>query len=343
MRIAFDKSAELGFKPAFEDALDVELFGAGKEADVAKAKHFADLARQMGIKIGLLPENDNDVHETFATVDACYAAGEAHISESEEKAIAQDGHVGESYAPNNNMKYAEAFANGWGVKRDTKRAIAFVCHAGAGMVVLVDQVQHLQQKTDADAQGKPFIYCDYVEGGTDTAECAAFDEDKDKKIRERTLDALTASYTPEQKAAFVALEGAAESYFESHSENELDGLPGNSWDIVYEVGEQGKLRDNFLKTITGFEQGHFPPEANWRQTDARLNIVYREALTRIDPNPITMMRPDVRSTERLWLKYRDAWARFGALRYSQHSADAFRAWETLERIAILSDLSGSHK
>jgi uncharacterized protein YecT (DUF1311 family) len=51
----------------------------------------------------------------------------------------------------------------------------------------------------------------------------------------------------------------------------------------------------------------------------------------------TLMPEGLRSTQRAWLKYRDAWAVFGAARYPQRTAAEWKAWATRQRITQLQE------
>ena len=55
--------------------------------------------------------------------------------------------------------------------------------------------------------------------------------------------------------------------------------------------------------------------------------------------PLGTIRPEgIRDTERVWIRYRDAWVAFGAKRYPSVPADAWRTWATTERERQLREL-----
>lgn len=329
MRDAFGHAAELGFAPAFDYALDEFLFRAGEAADIDKAKRLVDLAREKNIEF-------YDKAEKSSTIDACYAAGKPNVTDAERAAITRDGRIEKSYTPNDSMKFAEAFANGWGVARDTRRAIAFDCHGNTVPAELIAQVEHLQERAKATAPAEPFLFCHELTSGMNGGFCTAFDEDVKQSKRVDKLAKLSASFTVEQKGAFGALQEAAKAYFDAHSGNEQD-MSGTLRDAFFE-DEEGRLRDEFLEVLDKFEHGSFPPSGNFARSDHSLNALYRQILVSTDWGATGTINADgVRTTERLWLKYRDAWATFGSLRYRDRSADDFRTWATEGRISQLKE------
>jgi hypothetical protein len=50
----------------------------------------------------------------------------------------------------------------------------------------------------------------------------------------------------------------------------------------------------------------------------------------------------IRATERSWIPYRDAWAALGAKVRPDVRADAWKAWLTRDRCAMLREFTGEH-
>lgn len=330
-RGAYIKAASLGFAPAFDDALELTLFRAAEQADPAAAKKLADLARQKNITV-------YGAAETFATVDACYDAGSADVSKAEREAVEMSDDAGISYTPNDNMKLAEAFANGWGVKKDRKRALALVCHASTVPAELKDMVAHLTGKKGVVAFQEPFLFCDHVTSGENSGFCADRAEEKTETARTDAFTTLTAAWSPLQKTAFAALRKAAEAYFEEHagSEQDMSGTARNSFFIA----EQARLRDAFLADIKAFETGKRPPHADLTAADKALNAAYQNLLKKTDWSRTGTVKPEgIRATQRLWLKYRDAFAAFGKARYPETRAEDWKTHLTRLRTAELKTLA----
>ena len=335
LRTAYDHAAELGFAPAFDDVLEQLLFRAGEQADVIRAKHFADLARQKGITF-------YNAAESFATVDACYAAGTATLSAAERAAIAKNGRTEDSFTPNDNMRFAEAFANGWGVKRDSNRAIAFVCHASDVPAELNGMVADLLKRDTVAVDQNPFLFCDKITSGEHGGECAAFEGDKHSAERERIITKLQSAYTPAQKLALTALRKAAGAYFNSHAGEEQD-MSGTLRGALF-ADEMNAMEQRFIDDLAGFEHGKLLAKDDFSAADKSLNAAYHDIIKNYDRSTGGTVTPDsLRATERLWIAYRDAWVAFGTLRYPATHADDWKAWVTRVRITNLKESFSSDR
>ncbi len=144
------------------------LFRAGEDADPATAKRFLDLARKQGVA------TPGDVART---IEACYEAGSASVPDSDRQAIDKDGRAAESFTPNDNMKLAQAYANGWGVERNPKRALSLVCHGADVPAELDSMVDALVKTRNDQALEESFLFCSHVTSGMNGGQCSAFDED----------------------------------------------------------------------------------------------------------------------------------------------------------------------
>jgi uncharacterized protein YecT (DUF1311 family) len=323
------KAAELGFAPAYDGVFDFLLFRAAEKADPAKAKYFFDLAQKYGVKY-----YESIPGEIGRTINACYEAGAADVPAAERSAIEKDGRVAQRYTPNDNMKFAEAYANGWGVKRNSKLALALVCHGAEVPAELIDMVDFLSKTQRDPALKKPFVFCEHLTSGMNGSWCETFDQDKTQAVRDRKLAKIVAGFTPEQKSAFAALKKANEAYIDAHSGDEQD-MSGTLRGAFY-AEEAGKLRAAFLNFIEGFESGKRPRKDDFAAADKALNQTYRAVIGTTDWTATGTVTADgVRKTERLWLKLRDAWAAFGTARYPGSSADDWKAWATRQRVESL--------
>lgn len=270
---------------------------------------------------------------SLANLDHCIAAGPATVTPAETKAIAADRRNTDNFSPDE-LTAMVAFANGWGVRADRKRATALACRSGElTSAEWDDTVAFLASPKNA---GKPYLFCDHITSGKHGGGCASFAQDKDQAVRDRKLAKIVAGFTPEQKTAFAALKKASEAYIEAHSGDEQD-MSGTLRGAFY-AGEAGKLHAAFLSAIEGFEKGKLLPKDDFAAADKALNEAYRGIISKTDWTETgTVTAKDVRKTERVWLKVRDAWAAFGTARYPGSSADDWKAWATRQRIATLKD------
>lgn len=327
------RAAELGYKPAFGDALDALLFRAGAKADVARAKRIADLGRRLHVEFGY------DTEDEYATVDACYAAGSPELPAADLRAPPPRGSDCDEYhgqwqqyracliaQSSPNTLLAEVYANGWGVARDTRLATALVCHGSEVPAELMAMVATLQKKT----LDRPFLFCEHVTSGMNGAECAAQAGAIADKKRAREIATIARGWKAPETAAFRDLRGAADAFFEAHAGSEQDN--SGSGHLAFYIEEVGQKKDAFVSQLKAFEAGKRPPHDDFAARDRAMNAAYRHIIKDTDWNASgTLSAEGIRETQRKWLVYRDAWAKFGVLRYPGTSASDWNAWTTKRR------------
>ena len=78
--------------------------------------------------------------------------------------------------------------------------------------------------------------------------------------------------------------------------------------------------------------------AKFSRLDRELNEKYRASSKFYTENTSAeeSIAPAVRAADRRWLVYREAWVRFGALRWPDLPADQWRAWQTSEWVPLVS-------
>ena len=348
---AFVKAAALGYAPAFPFALDSLLFRVGRKADVTQAKHLADLARSRQVNLGY------DSAAELQTIDRCYQAGEPNVptklSKDELALFTRPGTDCSAYrtgvgAAKNDGKYlrcllaqnpidmnalAEVYANGWGLPRDVKLAISLLCHASEVPAELIGMVDALSAAMDAKTK-KDFLVCDFVTSGLKAGICSAQAEHTATARRRQELDALTASWTSPQKRAFDELGKAAEDFFSTYASEDQD-TSGTARPAIV-VAAETRLRGDFLSALRSFEAGKLPPKMDLKRGDRELNAVYTRVVEKLKAGEYgTASTEGLRTTQRKWLAYRDAWAAFATVRYAGTTSERWKAWATSVRVAQL--------
>ena len=111
---------------------------------------------------------------------------------------------------------------------------------------------------------------------------------------------------------------------------------------AYRIEEQDSLKDAFIEDPALFVSGNVPvyEAKRFREADAELNSAYRDILrakTWESSAYGTVTQPGIQTTQRVWLKYRDAWVAFARQAYPQLSPDNVKAWLTLRRITQLQE------
>jgi hypothetical protein len=106
--------------------------------------------------------------------------------------------------------------------------------------------------------------------------------------------------------------------------------------------EQAHINYQFLLMAEGFRQAGLATLSNLNSVaeDAALNAAYKRSLPN-HPNPCPddddacVSANDFRAAERAWLRYRDAWLAYAAIKWPSVSADTWRAYLTHQRIQQL--------
>ncbi|MBP9682848.1 MAG: hypothetical protein KBD76_15715 [Bacteriovorax sp.] len=362
--VYYEKAAERGHFEAFEFVFEKLLFRAGASADVAKAKKFADLARK------LFPNQDGPISsKKIEIIDRCYEAGASVISTSdlpsaEEKKSFKESNTDCLYLktgtpPNwneyrkcllsnddvdvvkNNMAeiyangwvkndIAEIYANGWGVKRNAKLAIALVCHASSVPDELEGIVETLYSTKDQDRLQVEFKFCDHITSGMNGGICAARAEEIASKKRDAEVASLIPKLTGPEKASIHLLREIANEFFSERAGSELNTRGSARIEIAIE--EEAKLKEELVKSLKSFEEGHLPKESDFARSDKDLNDIYSKIMKQEGDG---FTKGAVETTQPKWFKYRDAWVKFAGLRYPSTSPEVWKTWLTKQRIEQL--------
>jgi uncharacterized protein YecT (DUF1311 family) len=103
------------------------------------------------------------------------------------------------------------------------------------------------------------------------------------------------------------------------------------------------LNNDFLAALQRFEKGQLPKftALEFSKVDAELNSLYSKLQS--DPKnsayEYTTLTPEgVKIAQRAWLRYREAWVKFGHVKYPSVTPESWRTWLMQERVEILKDL-----
>lgn len=233
---------------------------------------------------------------------------------------------------------AMIYANGKGANRNFELALKFSCEIDGAPAENASRFKHLRELQQENWHGTDFNLCDDATSGFLGGWCAKLHQDHEQIVQSRGLKTLTSRWSGAEKQAFLRLQQAANAYFKASSQNEVD-LSGTGR-AAFEIHHEQKLKREFLAALSRFEQGNLPnfTADQFRDADARLNTGYQK----IQAKPATQgmaygtVTPNgVKTAQRAWLRYRDAWVQFGAVKYPPVSADSWKTWLTEERIKLL--------
>jgi uncharacterized protein YecT (DUF1311 family) len=228
------------------------------------------------------------------------------------------------------------YANGKGADRNLDVAIKLACEVGFAPAEIEGRVQHLVKLKQQHWMGNDFSFCDDITSGYMQGFCADQQERFNAVKRDSKLQGIFAKWSPADRQAYAALRQTANEFFKSSSENEVD-LSGTGR-AAFQIQQQASLNDGFASSIQQFEQGKLPrfSPADFTKADASLNAVYQKIQQKKkDDEWGTVTAENIRKTQRVWIRYRDAWLAFGQRKYPTVSADSWKTWLTLERTKML--------
>jgi hypothetical protein len=231
------------------------------------------------------------------------------------------------------------YANGYGVARDTDRAMVHACRLDTAKAEMEARVAHL---SSGAADGQPFDLCDHITSGRMGGVCAAIGEERDDRVRAARLDRFAAALAPQARQPFARLRKAADAFAQkSADEVDMSGTGGPGFMFRH----SGRRDEEFMEILLKAASGRLPRAgaAQLAELEHQLDAHYRRVLGALpdkDKHPervprSTVAREDVRSTGRVWLAYRDAWEAFAAAARLPTDVISIKAMLARQRIAQL--------
>jgi hypothetical protein len=228
------------------------------------------------------------------------------------------------------------YANGRGAKRDLDVAIHLACGLEGAPMESHGRVTHLAEMK-AGAAAEDFHYCDDITSGLAMGYCADHGARIAQAARKAETARLSAGWSAAEMQAFARLQAAHAAYVEAHGSGEVD-LSGTARGAMAIEAEEA-LRVQFLALLKELAAGHAPryDAGGYRAADAKLNAAYRKLIAETEPvdSPGPVTREGIRDAQRAWLRYRDSFLAFAAVKYPKMSRDSLAAWLTDQRIAML--------
>jgi uncharacterized protein YecT (DUF1311 family) len=228
------------------------------------------------------------------------------------------------------------YANGVGARRDLDVALHLACGLDGAPAESHGRVSHLAELRTQGWSGSDFHYCDDITSGISGGICAEHRAQIDGARREGELARLLSGWTAAEREAFAPLRQALEAYVEAHADGEVD-MSGTLRNALY-ISAQEALRTEFLEMLLNLESRSAPVSsaAQSRAADADLNRAYRDALRAVASEPDGTVTADgIRDAQRAWLRYRDAFVAFAAVKSPRLPRDSVAAWLTRHRTALL--------
>ncbi|MEN6621415.1 MAG: lysozyme inhibitor LprI family protein [Smithella sp.] len=228
------------------------------------------------------------------------------------------------------------YANGIGAKRNLDLALKLACTIDGAPVEVEGRVQRLAKMRAQNWRENNFSLCDDVSSGYLAGFCANHKEKYDYIARDEKLSGLQARWTKADKKEFAVLNKIAYQYFEVHADKEVD-RSGTARAALY-IEDKAFQEDFFIKTLEMLEKKSLPKysDQQFKDADIELNNVYLQAQKRDDSDGGTVTRQDIKITQRIWIKYKDAFVKFCQKKYPGAS-DSIKTHLTLKRINELKE------
>lgn len=234
------------------------------------------------------------------------------------------------------------YANGVGAERNLDLATSLACRIEGAPFAVHSRVEHLQKLAAEHDNQHDFDYCDDISSGMAGGLCAVHAASIADDQRSDKIDALSRAWTVDERVGLKHVLTAMETYATASGENEVDlsgtGRVGFIKDREYEV------KEDWMRLLDALQSSNCPvsSSADYHRADADLNRVYRQIMA-IKPdadghiNDGTVLQHDIHATQRIWLRYRDAWVAFAAVKYPQVSAASLKTELTRKRTDFLRD------
>lgn len=253
-----------------------------------------------------------------------------------------------AFANNDNSVLMMVYANGFGVKRNLELALKYACSEGGALFEVEGRVGHLtwmiEKSSSNEYEFEVFDICDHITSGFMMGLCAAWSERQNEKVRNNQLEEIISLWNPAQKSAFEKLRKSATDFAEAVGSRETDQMGSARGALVTEA--RAEEMESFINDVEQFEKGHLPifTKDQFVRLDKRLNQAYKKLMHSKTTGEYgrfgfsTIVKSDVLETQKLWLKFRDAWVNLGHARYPSVEAYSWKALLTERRIKHLETL-----
>ena len=226
------------------------------------------------------------------------------------------------------------YATGDGATPDSELAIRLACENSFADAEKQGRVEYLiERKSDAAKAKGPFDICDHITSGFMSGHCAAHAQ----RLKGGALSGRRAAAEKLVRVGaepeYAALQKARDAFFSARETNEVD--QSGSARSAFVIEERGRLDVGFVEAIERLAKKEAPGGSDYAAADKALNAAYSK-LMKNDFDYGTVTKDSIKKTQRLWLKYRDAWAALGA---KSGAGDAWKTWATEQRTAQLAAFS----
>lgn len=226
------------------------------------------------------------------------------------------------------------YANGEGAARDLDAATNFACQVEGAPAEMHGRVTHLAELKRKNWSGNDFHFCDDVTSGLAAGYCADHGARITGAKRDAGLAALIAGWSQREKLALVPLRAAQQAYAEAHSDGEIDAT-GTMRGVFWAMATEARANE-FADLLRSLVEGKtLEAGGGYAAADRTLNLAYRARLAALKAPEGTVTANGVRAAQRAWLRYRDAFLAFAAVKFPGVPRESLAAWLTAHRTKVL--------
>ncbi|CAN5405531.1 DUF1311 domain-containing protein [soil metagenome] len=227
------------------------------------------------------------------------------------------------------------YANGLGAKQNYDLALHFACDIQGAPAEVSGRVAHLVKLKKENIASPKFDLCDDITSGFMMGQCAAHGERIAKVQIAKEVEAAREKMSPAELKSYDLLRKAADAYAFTHSQEEVD-LSGTARSMFITEAE-GEQTSKFMLDVKKMGAGEVPEvDAKFAaEIDNKLNVEYAKLKKMKVVKDTTITFQGIQTTQKVWLKYRDAWVAYAHLKAPNLSANAVTTWQTAERLNTL--------
>lgn len=235
---------------------------------------------------------------------------------------------------------AMIYANGQGVARNIDLAIHFACQGGFAPAEVAGRVEHLMALKGNPTLDTHFDMCDDITSGYMMGVCALHEKKLKSKTKVNDKKSFTADCDGACKQALTHLQKSADTFFAAHIKHEVD-LSGTAR-AALQTEAMGDMQESFSALMKACEEGNIPhaTASDWLAADQSLNTTYQHIQKNNHAKKLmqtTITVQGIKETQRAWIRYRDAWVDFGAIKCKKINADSWKTTLTNNRAAMLKE------
>ncbi len=216
------------------------------------------------------------------------------------------------------------YANGVGAGRDLDVATALACRSGGTPEEIDSRVRHLARLRSEGWTGTTFSLCDDAASDMVRGICADHDQLIARSDRTKSFAALSAGWSAADRAAFAPLKRAEAAFVDARGQAEGD-RSGSGRGPAMVAAEERAERD-FTELLVDAEAGRIATAspADAKAAQEILDSSFAGLMARVPglARTTSITAAGLVSSQRSWLRYRDAWLSFARVRYSTLAPEA---------------------